>query len=71
MLSDKLLDDLHRLTRAEKLRVVQVLVNDLASTESIFEQDVEYPIYTPYGNEAAAAVLENMLEVAKNENKKK
>ena len=34
MVSDELLDVLHRLNRADKMRVVQVLVNELAEAES-------------------------------------
>ena len=68
---DQLLDELHKLNRVDKLRVVQSLVNELAEEEAAyFKSGVEYPIYTPYGNEAAAAVLEMMLEEAKTENKK-
>lgn len=71
MLSNQLLDELHKLSRADKLRVVQALVNDLAvEEEATFRPGVEYPIYTPYGNEAAAVILEKMLEEAKAGTKK-
>ncbi|MBI5668942.1 MAG: hypothetical protein HZC41_13125 [Chloroflexi bacterium] len=33
MLSEQLVEQLHRLNRAEKLRAVQLLVNDLAAEE--------------------------------------
>ena len=72
MLSEQLLNELHKLTRADKLRIVQALVNDLAVEEQIFfEPGVEYPIYTPYGNEAAAAVLFEALKDAENADRKK
>lgn len=60
---DQLLDELHKLNRVDKLRVVQSLVNELAAEETAnFNSGVEYPIYTPYGNEAAAAVLSEALK---------
>jgi hypothetical protein len=64
MLSEKLLSELHQLNRAEKLRVIQVLANELAREESLLEPGVEYPIYTPYGNEEAAQTLLKMLDDA-------
>lgn len=72
MLSNQLLDELHKLTRADKLRVVQALVNDLAKEEdTFFGSGVEYPIYTPYGNEAAAVVLLEALKDAEANDRKK
>ena len=64
MLSEKLLSELHRLNRAEKLRVIQVLANELAQEEALLAPGVEYPIYTPYGNEEAAQTLLKMLDDA-------
>ena len=64
MLSNQLLDDLHKLSRTEKLRIVQILVNELASEEEFPIPGVEYPIYTPFGNEAAAQVLFEALKAA-------
>ena len=62
MLSSELLAEVHRLNRAEKLRLMQLLVNELAAEEaSLVAQGVEYPIYTPYGNESAASVLLDLL----------
>ena len=62
MLSSELLAEVHRLNRAEKLRLVQLLVNELAAAEaSLIPEGVEYPIYTPYGNENAASVLLDLL----------
>lgn len=56
---DQLLGELHKLSRVDKLRVVQSLVNELAEEEAaFFKLGVDYPIYTPYGNEGAAALLE-------------
>lgn len=67
MLSNELLDELHNLNKAEKLRLVQLLVNDLTAEEGTpqLESDVTYPIYTPYGNEEAARILYEVLQKAK------
>lgn len=65
MLSKELLSELVQLNRAEKLQVVQLLVNKLAEEEVVFQSGVEYPIYTPPGNEAAAQVLWEVLQAAK------
>lgn len=66
MLSSELLDELHSLSRAEKLRLVQLLVNDLAAEEGTLPQmDAAYPIHTPFGNEDAARILFDVLQKAK------
>lgn len=69
MLTSELLDELHKLNRTEKLRVVQILVNELAVEEGVsLTSELEYPIYTPLGNEAAAQILFEVLQATK-ENK--
>jgi len=57
MITPELLDELHKLNRTEKLRVLQILANDLAVEEASLTSDLEYPIYTPFGNEEAAQFL--------------
>jgi hypothetical protein len=57
MITPELLDELHKLNRTEKLRVLQVLANELAMEEASLTSDLEYPIYTPFGNEEAAQIL--------------
>ncbi len=37
MLPDRLLDELHKLSRSEKLRAMQFLVNELAAEEPDFD----------------------------------
>jgi hypothetical protein len=65
MLSKELLNQLQELSPVEKLRVVQLLVNELAvAEEERFSSGVEYPIYTPLGNEAAAQILLEELKAA-------
>jgi hypothetical protein len=68
MVLSELIAELHKLDRADKFRVVQILVSDLA-TEDISPPRLEgiYPIYTPLGNEAAAEVLLEMLQAAEAE----
>ena len=67
MLSEKLMIDLNRLTRAEKLHVVKVLVDQLSAEEAILNA-TEYEIWSPYDSAGAAAILEEMLREVKNAN---
>jgi hypothetical protein len=63
----ELLPTLHALSRADKLRVIQHLVVDLAQEEGIplFEAGASYPIWTPFEANDAGAALLNMLESKK------
>lgn len=56
----ELLPLLHRLSRAEKLHVMQFLVSELAQEESdLFKPGMAYPVRSPYdAHEAADAMLE-------------
>lgn len=64
MLLNELIDELKRLPRADKLRVMQVLVNELAAEENaLLVSNTPYEIFTPYGNEAAAQILYEALQV--------
>jgi len=63
LISHELLDELHKLNRADKLRIIQMLVGDLAAEEEVyFTPDATYEIITPYGNEVAAQVLYDVLQ---------
>lgn len=64
MVSNKLLEELHQLPPAEKLRIVQILVNDLAASagEELFLSDEHYEIWSPYDAPGAAETLIQMLE---------
>lgn len=65
MISHELLEELHRLNRADKLRIIQMLAGDLAAEEDVyFTPGATYEIVTPYGNEAAAQVLYDVLQAA-------
>jgi hypothetical protein len=52
------------LPRADKLRLVQLLVIDLAREEgvSLFEAGAPYPVWTPYHAYDAAGVLLQALD---------
>jgi hypothetical protein len=60
MLSNELLQELHQLSRSEKLRVVQMLVNELAEEEILTASD--YEVWSPYDSAGAATILTEMLE---------
>ncbi len=63
MFSEELLTTLHKLSRTDKLRLVQILVNDLASEETApIQPDQEYAIWSPYDAYDAAQVLMEELE---------
>lgn len=62
MVLSELIAELHKLDRAEKFQVVQILVGELAAGDAAIPRlEGTYPIYTPLGNEAAAQVLYEML----------
>ena len=60
---DQLIVELRKLNRADKLRAMQVLVNDLAAEEDAWLiPGATYEIVTPYNNEAAAQLLFEALQ---------
>ena len=56
MLSDDLRQQVMRLEEKEKLQLVQLLIEDLKLVGTVYE------IYTPFGAEAAARVLQKQLD---------
>lgn len=63
MLSEQLIQELHKLNRAEKLRAVQLLVNDLAAEEeSLLQARAVYDVWSPYDSADAAGGLLGVLE---------
>jgi hypothetical protein len=64
MLSDKLLSELHQLSDAEKLRIVQLLVNELAADNTSNEliAGATYEISSPDDSFEAAHQLLIMLD---------
>lgn len=57
------------LPRADKLRLMQFLVIDLAQEEGVplFAADAEYPVWTPLNAFDAADTLLNMLKTQQDE----
>ena len=60
----ELLAVLHELNRADKLRVMQFLVLELAKEEdAAFDPEMAYPVWTPYeAFEAAETLLKALAE---------
>jgi hypothetical protein len=63
MISEHLIEELQQLTRIEKLRVIQMLVNLIAEEEAILT-NIEYEVWSPYDAPGTAAILMEMLEEA-------
>jgi hypothetical protein len=63
MLPNDLLTELHKLNRSDKLRVVQILVNELAvEEEATLVSGAHYEVWSPYDAPGAAQTLLKMLE---------
>lgn len=62
MLSKEFLAELHRLNRAEKIRVVQLLVNELAAEEAILDPNVQYEVWSPYDSAQAVKHLREAMQ---------
>lgn len=63
MLTEQLLADLHKLNRAEKLRVAQLLVNELADEEAkMLTSSVECPVCALRQSGEAAQILYQFLQ---------
>ena len=56
MISDSLLNKIKRLNENAKLELVHLLIEDLKLSGTAYE------IFTPFGNEAAARILQLELE---------
>ncbi|MEO8613262.1 MAG: hypothetical protein ABI690_35555 [Chloroflexota bacterium] len=61
MIPEHLIEELRQLNRVEKLRVIQMLVNQIAQEEEILTA-TEYEVWSPYDAPGAAAILTDMLE---------
>ena len=69
MISNELLEELQKLNRTDKLRVIQILAGDLASEEeSYFRSDATYEVWSPFDAPAAAETLLKMLEEDQTQN---
>lgn len=67
MLSEILKVELDKLNRVEKLRVVQMIVEQLAQEEGMLTLR-EYEIWSPYDSPGAAAILLEVLEEDRRKN---
>ena len=62
MIDSHLFSELSQLDRADKLRVMQFLVIELAKEEgSLLKPDAQYPIWSPYNSYEAAGSLLKLL----------
>jgi hypothetical protein len=69
VLSDELIKELRRLGRSQKLRVIQLLANDLAAEEvQYFTEIAEYAVWSPFDSADAAEKLMAMLEEGRTRN---
>lgn len=59
---EQLVQELHSLSRADKLRVVQLLVSDLAADEASVLTQAQYEVWSPSDSGEAARVLLHMLD---------
>jgi hypothetical protein len=67
MISEHLIEELRQLNRVEKLRVIQMLVNEITNEEEILTA-TEYEVWSPYDAPGAAAILMDMLEENQRQN---
>ena len=63
MLSSELLDELHKLDRGDKAKVIQILAGELATDEEKYFQDgASYDFWSPIDAPEAANILMQMLD---------
>ncbi len=63
MISEVLLDELQRLDRGEKLRVIEILAGELSLEENkLFRAGMTYEIWSPFDAPEAANTLLEMLK---------
>lgn len=62
MFDTRLFTELSQLDRADKLRIMQFLVIELAKEEGVYlKPNAQYPIWSPYNSYEAADTLLNLL----------
>jgi hypothetical protein len=63
MVSAELLNNLHTLSRADKLYIMQVLISELAQEETnLIKPDQSYPVWSPYDAFDAANTMLEVLQ---------
>jgi hypothetical protein len=63
MISTELLEELRKLSHNDKLRVIQLLAQDLATEEPMLTANATYDVWSPFDAPQAAATLLKMLQV--------
>jgi hypothetical protein len=62
----ELLPQLRKLSRADKLYIIQFLVSELAAEETdLLKPDLDYPVWSPYAAFEAANTMLRVLKAAK------
>ncbi|MBD2180531.1 hypothetical protein H6S82_30300 [Planktothrix sp. FACHB-1355] len=68
MVSPELLTSIQRLTRADKLYIMQVSISELAQQETdLIKPDRSYPILSPYDAFEAANTMLKVLQDSKSQ----
>ena len=68
MIDSHLFSELSQLDRADKLRIMQFLVTELAKDEGVLlKPNAKYPLWSPYNSYEAAGTLLNLLNKDKPE----
>ena len=68
MVDAELLNAIQKLERQDKLYIMQVLISELAQEESEpIEEDLSYPVWSPYDADDAADTMLEVLQQAKSQ----
>ncbi len=66
MVSSDLISILRGLSRSDKFYVMQLLISELAQQETeLIKPEQAYPVWSPYGADAAADTMLKVLRAAK------
>ena len=58
----EVLPNVRSLSRADKLRLIRLLAEDLSEVETLLEGGASYPVWSPHDAHDAAATLMKVLE---------
>lgn len=66
MISSHLISTLKDLNRSDKFYIMQLLISELAQQETdLIKPEQAYPVWSPYGADAAADTMLKVLQAAK------
>jgi hypothetical protein len=66
MVSPELISSLRELSRPDKFYIMQLLIAELAQQETdLLKPGQAYPVWSPYGADAAAETMLDALQAAK------